>query len=345
MSYLFLIPGKRRVRVKAWIKELNISDVVVDMSAISYVGPPSGKTLDALLNGRFRYFLLSRIYNQPFLAWTQSYGPFSSSIIKYIARQDLKRLNIVFCRGQNSLEAVQALVPEISSCSFPDVAITLDYDKDKGRKYIEKLINMAATDKIITISPSSVLFSKTKKNENDELNNHIRQITIICKTLQKKGYTILLLPHSLRRNNKVVSYCDLMVSQIIYKNLVNGSVAIVTEDLSPIELKSIISNAYFHIGARYHSLVAALSTGVPTIALSWHPKYEDLLIQYGMKEYVYESNKIEPGLNQLFTFIGCIEKNRDSLSNTIQKKHRKLLKCANKNAELFTNEIKKITMK
>ena len=42
------------------------------------------------------------------------------------------------------------------------------------------------------------------------------------------------------------------------------------------------------IGSRYHSLIAAMSSGVPSIALGWGHKYYEMFELFGMEKYVFE---------------------------------------------------------
>ena len=46
-----------------------------------------------------------------------------------------------------------------------------------------------------------------------------------------------------------------------------------------------ISGAHAVVGSRYHSLVSALSRGVPAIALGWSHKYEGLFADFGIERY------------------------------------------------------------
>ena len=104
--------GPRRMLNKAarlvrWIRTATSCDAVIDMSAMSYIGPPVRPEASVLHRNRLRFFLACRSLLLPFVAWTQSYGPFSTPLIRRLARWDLGRLGHVLCRGEESLGHVR----------------------------------------------------------------------------------------------------------------------------------------------------------------------------------------------------------------------------------------------
>ncbi len=286
---------KRTQRLNKWINALRSADLILEMSAISYIGPPIGSNLGVLLSGRVRYFLAAQFLHRKLFAWTQSYGPFSTALTRLLSKLDLGRQPAIFCRGEISQKNVSRLLPHKKTYSFPDVATLLDFKKKWGTDYVR---NIFSTDldfnKLITISPSAVIFAKTKNKGREA--SHVNHILYLCNHLFKKGYSILLVPHTFRPQRHYPAICDYAVSKIILNKLGSHEsrdrLQIVCDDLSPIQLKSIISTAAVHIGARYHSLIASLSSGVPSICLSWHHKYLDLMTQYKMEEFVFNDTEL-----------------------------------------------------
>ena len=67
----------------------------------------------------------------------------------------------------------------------------------------------------------------------------------------------------------------------------------------PIALKGIIGKASILIGSRFHALVGALCQSVPVIATSWSHKYEALLTEYGVSEFLITPNSGRQELNSL----------------------------------------------
>lgn len=326
--YMFM--SNRFRELKNWCSALLSSNAMIEMSAISYVGPPSGngKVKDVILSGRFRHFFLSFLLRKKMLAWTQSYGPLSSKSVRFFAKFDLRRQPVIFCRGDDCQQAVRKLLPNKKTFSFPDVAVSLSFDRDWGKTYIESLV--FGSDKLVTLSPSAVLYKRAAKDGG--MNSHVEFCVRLCLLVESLGFHVLLVPHTLRPSNPGPKVCDLAVSKLVESCVKSPNVKVVTEDLSPIELKSVISNAEMHFGARYHSVVAAVSSGVPAMAMSWHPKYKDILRGYGAEGCVLaENNNCDESLAFVQWFISNHKNIRDKIA---QEQDRNLMRII-ENRKLF----------
>jgi len=330
--YCFRWFRARMQRVSRWLAALRSADVVVEMSAISYAGPPTGP-YSWMFGGRFRYFVLSRLLCKRFYAWTQSYGPFSTPLVRWLAKIDLRSQRVVFCRGDDCHACVRELLPDKTALSFPDVAVTLEFDQEFGREYVTSVFRSGQDGSLVTISPSSVLHTKTRTP--DAGSRHAEQLASFCEYLTGLGYHVLLVPHTYRPNRPDPCACDLAVSRLVLGKLENPNlVNVVTQDLSPIELKSIISCADIHIGARYHSVVAALSSGVPCISLSWHPKYKDIMRMYGVEEYVYDG-VADSSASELRLLFDRLRRNVETIKPTLVRSQGLAAARVEENAKIF----------
>lgn len=330
----------RRNRYAKWIQELLSSDLTIDMSGIAYTGRPVGTIKSVVMSPRLRHFIISQVFKKPFLAWTQSYGPLSPIIVRLLAWLDLSRQPIIFCRGEACLNEIRSIFPNKEIHSFPDVANILDYDLDWGRKYINSLFGDSEPNKLITISPSAVIYERLDTGNNP--NVHICEIAEIIRNQIGKGGFVLLVPHTFRPGRIDPNICDYAVSMKILEQFQDlGNVKVVHEDLPPNNLKSIIGNAFIHVGARYHSIVASLSTGVPTISLSWHPKYEDIMRQYDVGEFVHETNPICK-YDNLLEMIKKIEDNREAIKEKLIINYRKIENDIDHNSFMFTEMVKRL---
>jgi polysaccharide pyruvyl transferase WcaK-like protein len=275
---------RRFQKLTKWYSVLRSCQVVLDLTMISYVGPPEGSESHAM-GTRHRYFRAARFARRKFLAWTQNYGPFSTARIARAAKVDLATLPVIYCRGSQSLRHVQELLPNKQCLLYPDVAVTLDYDRERGKSLVDQCFEEPPQGTLVTISPSAVIFEKCQSLGRE--NYHVQTLIRLCEHLIEKGFAVLLVPHTFHPAGHDPVLCDYAVClSILSKIRPNRRLGIVHNDLSAVDLKSIISNATLHIGARYHSVIAALSTGVPCISIAWHHKYNDIMEMYGIQKFV-----------------------------------------------------------
>ncbi len=326
----------RLQQLKIWWATLKRCDALIQMSAICYTGPPSGPGtfLSMIGTTRVQDFFISKLACRSMFSWTQSYGPFSTKYVRFFARMDLRRQKIIFCRGNDCRDEVRNLLPEADAISFPDVAVTLPFDKEWGAAYISE--KYSAIRLIVSLSPSAVLYSRAETINGE--NQHITQLLSIIRILLGMGYSVLLVPHTYRPAQPNPRVCDLAVARLVVSAICDSNVMIVDENLSPNELKSIISNVEFHVGARYHSVVAALSACVPAISMSWHSKYLDLMRCYGMDEYVLEENSSSEVITRMLEKINT---HKDKLGVMLEKYQNEVNEQSLENARLFCNLLKR----
>ncbi|GAG65896.1 unnamed protein product [marine sediment metagenome] len=94
---------------------------------------------------------------------------------------------------------------------------------------------------------------------------------------------VLLIPNNVFYNQ----YDDLDVATKVFEHVSHKeNVLTISERYPAQELKGIISQCEILIGARYHSIVAALSLGIPTIAIAWHHKYPEILQLVGQEGWI-----------------------------------------------------------
>lgn len=109
------------------------------------------------------------------------------------------------------------------------------------------------------------------ENVDDDNNMIYKNVySLIDYILNETTMNVCLIPHVYNAEKNTQ---DIRVLRKIYKSYEdNERVSIVDKELSCTELKYIISKCRFFIGARTHSTIAAYSTSVPCIALSYSIK-------------------------------------------------------------------------
>ena len=330
----FCFNRERFQRTRSWMSAVAGSTAMLQMSAISYVGPPLGgkRTVDSF-GGRFFDFCIAKVLRVRFVAWTQSYGPFSNWIVRFLAKLDLKEQGVVFCRGEHSASEVKNLLPGKDVSVYPDVAVTLAYSRDTGAKFLKSEgLDVDQLSRLVTISPSAVVYNASSGR--GLLNEHVVTVADTAQALQQLGFCVCLVPHTRRNVAAEPTNCDLKVSELICERLQGSSVFLLKDDLLVGDLKSIIATSVIHIGARYHSVIAALSSGVPTVSLSWHPKYADIMRMYAVEEFVVSDQEIVP-------IVKAIISNLDAVRSKIEERHASVVESVMKNVEVAVRELRR----
>lgn len=266
---------------KEFFNAIKTSDLVIDMSGIAYVGDGVRGSLEGLR--QYSNFYFAHKFRKPFIRFIQSFGPFDDIKVRFFAKRELNKLDFIPARGKQSASYCKSIVKDPSKVySFPDSAIMLpEADEEWSVHYLKK-INFTAKSYIV-ISPSAVINSMSKKIGGSVGSEHTESMILITEEMLNRGKRVLLLPHMYSPTKE---HCDREIARMIYNRLKNNQnhskLFLVEEDLNPMQAKALISNSEFALVARYHALVAAVSTGVPVITLGWNIKYKDLLDYYDM---------------------------------------------------------------
>ena len=113
-----------------------------------------------------------------------------------------------------------------------------------------------------------------------------------------------------------------MIERIV--NQVDGDnmISLTQYEYSPQELKGIISTFHLFVASRYHSLVASMSSCVPSIAIGWNHKYSGLFEEFGVEEYSFEINNEMDVVNVMKKYekISSDEVRKEVLNNIKIKK-------------------------
>lgn len=160
----------------------------------------------------------------------------------------------------------------------------------------------------VGINLSPLVFADIE-NTNDLMYMNI--FNLIDYIISFTDLNICLIPHVYSVNDNLQ---DFKVLKKIYEHYPDcDRMSIVNEEYSCEELKFIISNCRFFIGARTHSMIAAYSTGVPALAISYSIKSKgiakDLFNDYNRFCISYKNIKSDNELKNAFCEILVKEEN------------------------------------
>ena len=257
---------KRDAAFLAAYTKLKLTGNYVDMDGLYYlpaIKAQKGETRVALsaggdnycYGGAAFYAWLNRAYHRQGIKtvlWGCSVEP-EVAAQPQVAR-DLARYDAVVARESITYEAIRAV--QKNTVLAPDPAF---YMKPKLCALDERW----DSGDVIGINISPMIVS-SEKVSGMAYENYRRLVAHILKTTQSY---VALIPHVVWERND-----DRAVLQRLYEDFNRDPRLILVEDHTAPELKHIISQCAFFVGARTHATIAAYSTCVPTLVVGYSVK-------------------------------------------------------------------------
>lgn len=265
------------------------------------------------LHSSYEYINLAEKYNKKIILAGQSIGSFSPANLKY-SKKILSKASLVTVREPETFSYLKKTQFDMSN-----IKLTKDFAFDFPKKSCN-FENQDAKLKIgINISAGIENFKTTK-----HLDYFTFNLNLIKNLLEKySSANIFLFPHVFEKNNDDRIICDKIVQLINndrLKNICPGD-----KDMEAGQIKYIISNMEVFIGARMHSTIAAISSEVPAIILSYSIKAK------GMFKYIFETDYYMHyldlqtlSLRKLLEMIEYNLNNREDIILTIRKRLKEL---------------------
>ena len=283
LSFLYRImqsmPKFTRILEKDPIIEALIkSDIILDLGGISF---SDGRGIYLPFN--IITILPALLMDRKVIKCAQAMGPFEHNINRALAKLILPKLEIIFARGKETLRHLESI--ELgNSTQANDVAFAMnssgvDHLKIKG--YL-----VGGDSRLIGISPSSVIYQYAKKKNIP----YTEILSKLCDTVVKEyGFSVILIPHSIRKRTEKSKNNDLPVIHEIMKTVKHrDKVTAVYDDLNSSELRAVMQHCDLFIASRFHAMISALSEMIPLIVCCWGHKYNEVMSQFRLEEYTVD---------------------------------------------------------
>ena len=261
--------------------------------------------------GAFPLNFIAKLNGIKSVKCSASYGPIKPKIYISAAKFATKHVfDLMFAREVNSRDELEKATG-LRVAVTPDLANLMPYHAGDKKK-------------IIGISVSHQIIKQWRSPERyvDCVVNLIKRI------LTNTDYSITLIPNEVQLDS---DYQDTHVAEEIHNMLghdpkieiINAAV------MTSTQLKNHIAECEVLIASRYHSCVAALSSGVPVLVIGWHYKYDELLKWYGQSEWgITSQDCTSEKLNNLFDrFWAAKEENKTIIKSNYPKVRDALLEA------------------
>ncbi|MDH3348192.1 MAG: polysaccharide pyruvyl transferase family protein [Desulfobulbaceae bacterium] len=264
-------------------------DALIDISGFAYGDVPWA---DGSIQSIKPLITLCQRQDKPVFFLPQAWGPFLNSSIRNGVKEILKGETVKFySRDTVSSQHLETLLEEGPILSHQDIVFNFKGGTSKQGKQILYKMGCSITRPIIGISPNMRVFERSSGIGSS--NQYIKIITrLIRHCLDKYDVDIVLQASEIKRYGATKD--DRYICSLIANVINQPDRCFMTRDfLTAEETKAIICQFTYIIGSRFHSLVFALSNGIPGMPISWTHKYRELYSLFGLQHMVQECDKLD----------------------------------------------------
>jgi colanic acid/amylovoran biosynthesis protein len=237
-------------------------DAFIDISGYAFGDFWGVNPLHATLSLARHY----RKAGKPVILLPQMFGPFENETVKGLFQQLAEQADVIYAREQTSYEQVKQVAPDANLKIAPDITIFSSKKSDSQSDVDPKRVCIVPNIRVTDAGNSPI--SKDL---------YLNFLTDCAKQILKAGMNVSIVVHE-------TFGADARLAEGVISKLNDPNVKLFA-DPNPKVLKNYIANSRFLIGSRFHSLVAALSSGVPAIAFGWAHKYPQLLGDFDVEEF------------------------------------------------------------
>lgn len=266
----------------AWLRRLGGGpDCVLSIGGDNF-------TLDYGLPSRFVAELaVAMEWGVPCVIWGASVGPFAKdSAFEREMASFLRRVSLITARESATVDYLDSIGVKSNVIRTWDPAFAL-----KPAARADAAITFPADGNLVGLNISALL---AKWYPSQDLTRMLTEATAFVQTLVAKGATVLLIPHVTKPGNELVVNDELFLQQILGQvHESHGRVQILPGNLDASQIKWAISQCRFMIASRTHATIAALSSGVPTIAIAYSRKARGIWRDvFGHEHYLLPTDQL-----------------------------------------------------
>lgn len=316
---IFLDNNKRLL-----LKEYEKSDMVISCGG-GYIHDNHGPIILLALH----YIFIGIAANKPVVLYSQSVGPINNFIYKYITKLVLNKTKIIQVREEISkicLDKFGIYKPKIyltadSAFAYPFVT----------EERIEEIMNIENIRKdCLTIGITIRYWNfPTMSNPEIRYEEYLTKIADIIKSFEDAQIVFIPMVET-----KIAKFDERMIAKrIVNKIDKKDNIRIIKNDYFPSELRALTGKMDILFGTRFHSVIFAISSGVPVISLMYEHKSLGIMKMLNLEEYVYNIDNFN--VKDIVEKINKILKYHDKIAHEILEKGKKMSSFAKANRSIF----------
>jgi colanic acid/amylovoran biosynthesis protein len=322
-------------------------DVIIHNNADTLNDPAYG--LVSTLVSLFLTFLGWAIYGKPMATVATDVGPFTSRLTRYLARFVLNRFDVLVLREKTSYDYCRRLglsKPKIYLAADPAFLL-----EPVAREQVQSILLKEGITRgskpFIGFSPSWLAmeryaFFDSAGAEEKRIKYVELMAAMIDYVVDRLGATVCFIPHVAGSKLWGGRKDDREVCHRIYEQVRNKQgVRLLRGEYLPDEIKGITGSCDMFIGCRMHSVIAAVSLGVPALTIACGDKFYSIIGKsMGQEAYIVDIRN--PGftnvLAELKSKFDSLWANRQKVSQELKER----AKTAEEQALLYGELIKEL---
>ncbi len=212
--------------------------------------------------------------NKPVILFPQAFGPFENPAIRAAFIDAIKYIDLIFARDELSLK----YLTELFDSGSIDHSMKLNLAPDLTFFYntkINKPLNIPG--KYVCIIPNIRVIDKGEVDWQEKYEHYIFSIVSFFISNNIPVYIII---HDSNGG-------DMDIAKKVTGKMTETENIVIFNNDNPLYLKYLISRSFIVVGSRYHGLIAALSSGVPSVCIGWSHKYTMLFRDFECEHFVF----------------------------------------------------------
>jgi colanic acid/amylovoran biosynthesis protein len=326
LFWIFLAAVVHRISPKPFFRELVLRTFpwLYELDKADYVGNIHGGDSFSDIYGLSNFIVgvipdfITLIMNKRLVLFPQTYGPYSRKVSRFLARLIFNRAVLIISRDKEGPQVVQKIQGnrfdsnKVLFC--PDVAFTLIAQKVKNPE-IDPPLDIQLSRPVIGVNVNGLMYNGgyTRGNMFGLKCDYRKFVRLLIERLLKEtSADVLLLPHTFGLPGNINSDPDACFDIIkSFRGKWSDRLHMLVKEYDQSEIKGIIGECAFFIGSRMHACIAAISQGIPTIAVAYSRKFIGVFESVGLGEFVVDlrDNDEEIAVNRVYAKYYSMPKN------------------------------------
>ncbi|OIQ52779.1 colanic acid biosynthesis protein [Moorella thermoacetica] len=264
------------------------------------------------------------VLGKPVVLAPQSIGPFENRLARGLATFILRRASFIMAREQITYDFLS------NEMMLDRVRLVLDSGFEMPSASTERIREILYKERfeqdisgiVVGVTPDGIwprFFNSLGADHLlEECINAV--VTVIDRLIKNYGANIILIPHSTSTFNDDRPIIKKICSAVENRD----KIKVFSGKYRPEEIKGIIGSCDIFIGGRMHACIAALSSYVPTVALSHSHKYFGIMEMLGQGSFVWDI--MHPSISSLEEMVYALIENRNVISKELTQKLQELKK-------------------